>query len=85
MTTTHRQQIIDLHLRIAGLEDEVICTENDYAEYRAKVEESLATVEEAANVLASAAKYNFSLGRTVMAHVQQDRAERLESILKKLA
>ena len=53
----------------------------------------LATIEEAANVLASAAKHNAILGRTgsshgtetVMAHVQQDRAERLKSILNKLA
>jgi hypothetical protein len=43
----------------------------------------LVTIEEAANVLASAAKHNANLGRTVMAHVQQDRADRLKSILTK--
>ena len=43
----------------------------------------LTVIKEAAAVLASAAKHNFNLGRTIMAHVQQDRADRLKSILQK--
>lgn len=40
-----------------------------------------AIVEEAAQVLESAASYNRSMFRTILAHDQQERANRLRSIL----
>lgn len=41
----------------------------------------LATIEEATKVLESGAKHNLSMGRTVFAHVQADRASRLRAVL----
>lgn len=46
-------------------------------------EDELATITEAAQVLASAAKYNRDKGRTVLAETQQDRADRLNAIIRK--
>lgn len=46
-------------------------------------EDELATITEAAQVLASAAKYNREKGRTVFAETQQDRADRLNAIIRK--
>lgn len=47
-------------------------------------EDEVATITEAAQVLASAAKHNKAEGRTVLAHVQQDRADRLNAIIGKV-
>lgn len=44
--------------------------------------EHIATIEEAAQVLESAAAYNLSKCRSVLAHTQAERAARLRDILK---
>lgn len=45
-------------------------------------QEQRSTIEEAAQVLESAASYNRSQSRTVLAHTQQNRADKLRAIIK---
>ena len=44
--------------------------------------EHIATIEEAAQVLESAASYNLSQFRTVLAYTQAERAAKLRDVLK---
>lgn len=52
-------------------------------EIEAQAEEHRAVIEEAAQVLETAAAHNRANGRTVLERTQQDRANRLRAILSK--
>lgn len=42
----------------------------------------IATIEEAAQIMESAASYNLKQGRTIFAHTQQERAKRLREAVQ---